>query len=267
VADNDGVVGDDGQDANWDRVAEEKDRVGLDVEVIKGGAGGDLLTNAREASDTCGALYGGGGDDHLKGGPGDTKDALVGDAGNDLLEAFSGHDYLSGGMGNDIERGGPWMDHFVQAQLYTKCGGHAIGYSTGGDGADVLDGGESYDYVDYKRTDRVEVYIDDAANDGAPGEGDDVYGIETASGGAADDLFVGGGDDDHFYGHGGNDTYDTRGGEDHVEDQEGDDTLSLGDDDDTFDIEDDQVDTLDAGDGHDTGRWDGIDHVTGVEIG
>ena len=64
--------------------------------------GADLIPNM---------VFGGGGDDHLKGGSG--HDALFGGPGNDKLEGKSGNDILVGGDGKDKLKGGKGDDLLV----------------------------------------------------------------------------------------------------------------------------------------------------------
>lgn len=105
---------------------------------LDGGAGDDLLRSV-EGTDT---LHGGPGADTLEGGGGD--DVLRGDDGDDLLKP----DTSSARPGNDVVDGGA--------------------------GTDTVD-----DWVDNGATSRsVNVTFDGAANDGRPGEADNVTGVE-----------------------------------------------------------------------------------------
>ena len=156
VIDNDGVAGDDGQDTNGDGIAEEKDRIGTDVEGLTGGKGNDRITSARAIKeDTCATLNGGAGDDLLLGGPGDARDVLFGGEGHDALWGGDGTDFLIGGPGNDGEHGQDGDDEFVQGGFHNTCNSYGWGDTTGSDGVDTLDGGNGVDDVDYRRTDRV----------------------------------------------------------------------------------------------------------------
>ena len=87
------VKGDDG-----DAATAEGDSVGANVEIIKGGAGDDIL-NAYAVITTDVVLLGNGGNDKLTGGSG--NDDLCGGAGDDTFYENPGNDNLVGGAGND----------------------------------------------------------------------------------------------------------------------------------------------------------------------
>jgi hemolysin type calcium-binding protein len=117
--------------------------------------------------------FGGGAGRVLTGGPG--NDVVMGYHGNDSIDGGDGNDTVDGGDGDDQVRGGAgddemWGDHYY------------------GPGADLLDGGPGTDTTeewtipsDLDRQPRVNVTLDGAANDGRPGEGDNVVGIERLS--------------------------------------------------------------------------------------
>ncbi|MBW3668063.1 MAG: fibronectin type III domain-containing protein [Actinobacteria bacterium] len=140
--------------------------------VLDGGAGVDTLSYASAsvgvvvnlgtttAQDTVGA-----GTDTLSnfenvdGSPGD--DGLTGNSGANVLNGGDGDDYLDGAGGNDTENGGAGNDRFFQG--------------TASNGGDALNGGDGTDLADYsQRSGLVTITRDGVANDGAPGEGDDV---------------------------------------------------------------------------------------------
>ena len=149
----------------------------------------------------------------------DANDALTGTPGDDAIYGRGGNDALSGAAGSDT------LD--------------------GGAGADDLRGGAGQDAVAYAAAPAgVAVTLDDVANDGSPGEGDNVHGdvedafgspfadtltgsrsANTLDGGSGDDLLTGGGGTDGLYG---------------------------GPGDDTIDAFDGKVDTVDCGPGRDT---------------
>ena len=106
----------------------------------------------------------------LTGGPG--NDTVLGYGGNDAIDGGDGSDVVDGGAGNDQVRGGAgddemWGDHYKEP------------------GADLLDGGPGTDTTeewgipsDLTSQPRTNVTLDGVANDGRPGEGDNVIGIE-----------------------------------------------------------------------------------------
>jgi Ca2+-binding RTX toxin-like protein len=178
--------------------------------VLDGGPGNDKMNGAH-------------GNDVVRGGPGD--DEVDGSAGNDTVEAGDGNDTIYG-------------DHFFEA------------------GTDTIDGGAGFDYMesDYVIPGNdfnppVAVSFDGAANDGRPGENDNIVGVEkldasvagTFTGSAgADDFFVkadfndavstinGLGGNDKLVGHDHTETIDGGPGDDVVEGGLNDDTLTGG---------------------------------------
>jgi hypothetical protein len=174
---------------------------------VDGGNGNDHISGG-PLDDT---LEGGFGDDVLQGGEG--RDTLEGGPGNDLLEGGGGDDVLRGFTGNDTLRGGPGNDLLLPDSV------------DGSDGADTLSGGPGFDTVDYRaRTCPMTITIDGAANDGCPGEHDNIIDTdqflsgsgndhitgssapEVIDGGPGDDFIDGGGGSDELRGGAGNDT-------------------------------------------------------------
>ena len=159
---------------------------------------------------------------------------LIGDAGNDTLRGRGGHD---------------WMQ---EARATTACTAPAarIGVAEGAtiDGADLFDGGSDRGlprHVQYwYRTNGIVASLGDGvANDGEPGEGDQIEGVEQVIGGSGDDVVVGtdqaerlygGLGDDELWGGGGNDRLYGEGGADSLFGEDGDDQLEGGPDNDVL---------------------------------
>lgn len=183
---------------------------------------GDLADNITKTGNVRGDLRGQTGDDIINGGP------------------SPGSNILNGGAGRDTLTGGPTFDMLV-----------------GGPGPDVLSGGGgTTDLVNYQESGAgVVVDIDNTADDGVAGEGDNVrtdvefiYGSEfgdTITGGAASDILSGFGGNDVLVGGAGNDT---------ISGGTGNDTMSGGTGNDTLDGRDNVTanDTLDGGANTDT---------------
>ena len=96
-------------------------------------------------------------------------DSLNGGNATDILEGFLGNDLLSGNGGDDQIRMG-----------------------VASDGADVVVGGADFDRVSYaQRTRPVTVNLSaGGADDGEPGEGDEIREVELADGGKAGDTLM-----------------------------------------------------------------------------
>jgi Ca2+-binding RTX toxin-like protein len=145
---------------------------------------------------------------------------ILGGPGDDSLHSGGGHDTLVGGDGDD--------------SLFGGLGDDAL---DGQDGADDMSGGRGIDLADYSsRSDGITVHIGFIANDGRPGERDNVHwdieqvrggsgsdrlknwghhsvtlwggsGEDTLVGQDADDELIGGSGSDKLHGRGGNDRY------------------------------------------------------------
>jgi Ca2+-binding RTX toxin-like protein len=164
---------------------------------------------------------GGPGDDTLQGGHG--NDALLGGDGNDTLEGRGGADSLNGGTGDDLLSGDGNQDA----------------------APDVIDGGLGTDRMedDWEADDSsserpVAVSLAGGADDGRPGEGDDIRGVERivshsastlAGTDAPEDLEVFQVDaPSTLAGNGGNDTLRGSNGADMIDGGAGDDDIDAG---------------------------------------
>jgi Ca2+-binding RTX toxin-like protein len=163
----------------------------------------------------------------------------TGDQDDTIVENTTIASRLDGGAGNDRLTGSPGDDVLI-----------------GGPGADVLGGGGGRDTADYSaRTAPVSVTLDNQANDGEAGEGDNVGAdVEVLAGGAAGDTLTGNDGDNALLGNGGNDTLNGAGGNDQLDGGAGDDTLDGGV----------GSDTLTGGDGTDTATY--TDSTAGVRV-
>jgi Ca2+-binding RTX toxin-like protein len=124
---------------------------------LAGGAGNDKLQGNVQAA----TLDGGAGNDALQGGDG--NETLLGGDGNDTLEGRGGADTLAGGAGDDLLSGDGNQDA----------------------APDVIDGGPGSDRMedDWEADDSaserpVAVSLAGGADDGRPGEGDDIRNVE-----------------------------------------------------------------------------------------
>ena len=101
-------------------------------------------------------------------------------AGNDTVITAGGADVVGASAGDDRVRTGEGADKFL--------GGR------GPDGADDVNLGAGDDTVDYSERSSTVLYsADGAANDGAPGEGDNLVGAEAFFSGSGDDVLEGSG--------------------------------------------------------------------------
>jgi hypothetical protein len=160
-------------------------------------------------------------DDVLRGTPG--ADTLSGGAGNDRLSGDRGDDILAGGSGNDDLSGGPRADAVV-----------------------------------YSDAASVRVTLDDLANDGPPGEQDNVQiDIETVYGSRGADRLSGNDADNVLDGGDGDDVIDGSGGDDQIFGAAGADRLLA---------RDGRLDRVDCGEGEDIAILDTRDVARGCEI-
>jgi Ca2+-binding RTX toxin-like protein len=197
--------------------------VGVAV-TMDGGAGKDWLQGDK-GNDT---LIGGPGDDRLEGNWGD--DVIDGGEGNDKVDGYAGADRLSGGPGDDML----YPDDYEEPST------------------DVVDGGEGIDTIesDYGSryssapTPPLTFTLAGGADDGRPGENDDVRGVErlilssaaTVVGSEAgeyvklhqvggDGSLTGNGGDDELRGGDGADKIDGGAGNDKIDGGYGDDVI------------------------------------------
>ena len=145
------------------------DRVSLDMcglcsspptGVILGEAGDDSLDGAVSTGPSAAAyaISGGDGNDRLTSGNG--NDELKGEAGNDVLDAYDGADTVDGGAGDD--------------SLSAEAGGDAADVYIGGEGFDSIGGNVSTGNDFSEPNADMTATLDGVANDGEPGEGDNV---------------------------------------------------------------------------------------------
>lgn len=109
------------------------------------------------------------GSEVVNGGPG--NDEIDGLSGDDELDGGEGNDKVNGGAGADVVRGGSGDDVLTSDPMENRS-------------ADVIDGGPGRDSItDWMRGDPateqlVTVTLDGVADDGFPGEGDNVTNME-----------------------------------------------------------------------------------------
>jgi Ca2+-binding RTX toxin-like protein len=281
-------IANDGGDAAADGTAEEGDNVRPDIENVSLGSGNDQA-DARFATARLfpHTFDGSGGNDSLYGG--DEPDFLYGGDGNNNLSGGEGSDSLSGGAGADGLSGGEGGD-----SVYPDNGNDTIDAGGGddyiiggpaGDGSDSFMGGTGVDYLDEgysgfpPRTQDMSIDLDNVADDGIAGEGDnvraDIEQINTGLGNdtiniatvAANALAA----DNTVTSGGGNDTVKTGGGEDVVYGGTGNDDITGGagedsafgeDGADVFRMQDGFFDHIDGGANDavtDTGTFDAYD--------
>ena len=171
-----------------------------DEDVMYGLDGDDVL---RFTGLTSATIYGGGGDDMLRGGP--TSDYLDGSAGRDLLEGGEGNDFIYGGDGDDV---GLWLSgrDLHVAFEYGLFGGSGDDYLDGGRGTDRLLGGIGDDVVlgsDGNDSGLIFASRYDSTPAGLFGaDGNDHLdggrGDDWIFGGTGNDLMIGGEGDDTF---------------------------------------------------------------------
>lgn len=136
---------------------------------------------------------------------GSADDTIIGDAYANVLSGGLGDDTLAGGAGADTLNGG--------------AGDDVLDAGSVDEDADIFIGGAGSDTVTYgARASDLVITIDGAANDGAPGENDNVKtdvevvlgggGVDNITGSASANILTGGPGDDVLYGGAGDDVFD-----------------------------------------------------------
>jgi len=180
--------------------------------------GGLVSSGGASACASPEAMIGTAGDDTIIGTPG--PDIICGLGGNDVLIGYQGDDILVGGPGDDTLRGARDND-----QLFGDDGNDRLVAGPYG-GIDVLQGGLGDDTADYSYPWAVSISLDGVANDGEPGETDNVQtDIENVVGGDGPDTLTGNELANTLTGNGGNDVLIGYQGDDILVGGPGDDTL------------------------------------------
>ena len=194
----------------------EKDNIAADIERIDTGDGDDVL----RAGGGQNTLFSGGGNDVVDGRGG--ADDLFGDDGDDNLLGGGGDDQVFGQSGSDQNRGGPGDDELSD----TFC-----------EDADVFSGGAGLDLADFEGVDgSIRVDLDNNADDGRDGEGDNVRrDVEDVNGTGSPDVLVGSKKANELTGGSGGDRIVGLGGADGLIGEGGGDLLIGGKASDTFD--------------------------------
>ena len=193
------------------------------ADLVIGGNGNDVFL-ATEQPDEADTFRGGPGTDQVSypritavsvtqdGDPNDGAATEHDDVGGDIERILTG-------LGNDTVVAGPGAQFiFGNGGTNTLFGGPGNDLLSGGNGPDEFHGGAGRDLVSYDpREDAVTVTIEGTANDGRPGEGDNVEpDVEGAIGSKAGDQFTGNANANWLYGAGGDDILLGGVGNDHL---------------------------------------------------
>ena len=218
---------------------------GVDADTFDGGGGTDTISyddsgRTQGVSVTLGV------------GAGDDGSAVDANAAG-VRDTVEGAEIVNGSRAADTLRGDALANQLV--------GGDGDDVLEGAGGADVLRGGagaDSASYADRGASDPVIVTLDGTANDGAPGENDDVGGdVENATGGAGADTISGGDGVNTLSGGPGNDVITGGGGVDAFRADAGDDVVRA---------VDGNAEAVDCGEGaDDLAEADAADQLIGCE--
>jgi hypothetical protein len=167
--------------------------------------------------------------------------SAYGGLGNDQIGLFGGDDVVDAGSGNDTVDTG-WGDDTID----------------GGEGADSIGGGYGRDRVVYSsRSAAVSVSLDDVANDGASGEGDNVRPtVDDVTGGSGNDTLTGDDGANGLTGGLGDDVLSGAGGADSLDGGAGTDSFSGGAGTDSFSLRDGLAEALACGSEDDVAEAD-----------
>jgi hypothetical protein len=163
---------------------------------------------------------------------------IFGEGGNDVLRGGVGTDTLYGQDGDDVLDGGPGDDYLEGVPC--SCEDEALTH-----GADTYIGGGGADSLTYEgRSENLSLSNDGIANDGAPGEGDDIgadiggiwagHGSDILTGNGSRNVLFGGEGDDALAGLGGDDQLGGGPGSDRLDGGDGQDILGGDDGDDVL---------------------------------
>ena len=174
----------------------EGDNVGADVESVDTGPGDDVIVGSGEPND----ISSGDGNDNVNGGGG--GDSIFAGRGNDVLHGGGGPDILFGFEGTD--------------QVFGDAGDDTLFSTDVDDDPDRYSGGAGTDVADYSEANSaIRVKLDNQANDGVAGEGDNVLpDVEDVFGSEFSDVVVGSNRANQFEGNDGNDKLKGKGGAD-----------------------------------------------------
>ena len=189
----------------------EGDNVAGDFERIDGTEGDDVITSGARPE----VIFAGEGNDVVNSGSG--SDEVFADEGNDRISGGPGDDDLGGRQGADRINGNAG-DDFLD--------GDAFGVTN----PDDFNGGRGLDLVDFEGADEpLRVDLDGVADDGRPGEGDNIRAsVEDVIGGDLRDVLIGNGSANELIGGGGDDKLIGRGGADGLVGERGADLLTGG---------------------------------------
>jgi Ca2+-binding RTX toxin-like protein/Tol biopolymer transport system component len=248
----------------------------LAANVLTGGEGNDTLWGAKggpaetDVDDLGDILNGGPGADAMSGGPGIgidivsyadreadvtvTLDGVADDGTEDDLDADL---EVRDNVYPDVETliGGPGDDKFTGSEAHNNF--------DGGAGADSMSGGDGIDSVTYaSRSEPVTVTFDGMADDGEAKEGDNIAeDVESAVGGAGDDVLTGSSRGNALLGGPGDDELRGGDGDDLLAGQEGLDTYSGDAGNDQVFSQDGIAEDVSCGDGSDIATADDVDNV------
>ena len=206
---------------------------GITSIVVNALGGHDQITIRPDGQDTMGTVVG------ATVNCGEGNDTANGGSGSDVLRGEGGNDELSGKGGDDVMDGGTGADKFF--------GGHGV---------------DTVDYSSRTASQHVTVTLDNNANDGQSGEGDNVKDtVENLVGGAGNDNFSSPSNSNAFNSFWGNDGHDNLtggGGDDNLDGGNGHDVIDGGE----------GNDWVTAGAGYDVLRGgNGADHLEGQDDG
>jgi hypothetical protein len=146
------------------------------------GAGDDTFSISNVPGDMPVSADGGEGNDQLQDAIDDVSAlrTFTGGPGNDDIKGYKGPDVLDGGPGNDKLDGGAGADQVLGGEGDDELAGDKYEDPA----PDVIDGGPGFDAIDEwsRPTESVNPFVsvtqNGVADDGRPGEGDNVTGIE-----------------------------------------------------------------------------------------
>ena len=202
---------------------------GMGDNYAEGGSGNDVISGSTAFEEEYGTYTSGDGSYHEEWHDLESHNRLYGDSGDDVITGGVGNYHIYGGSGDDIISGSTAleMDYYAYGYQYDDysyeyeslefdshnylyggdgndviTGGDGDNYAEGGDGNDIITGSTAFETDFYTYTD---TYYDDGSSYSYRYTSDETEATNRLYGDSGDDVITGGVGDNRIYGGSGND--------------------------------------------------------------